>query len=153
MAVPFVMPIKLCRVDHCNIPNKPSGIAFVFPRNCLPHIIPKGVPLPTHRAYRPACSLKSFPYWRVQGESVTVHWIYLLSPRIVKGLPRWLSNKGPSCQCWRCGFNRWVRKIPPGRKWQPTLVFLPGKSPGQRSLVGYSPCGCKRVRHDLATKQ
>ena len=26
-------------------------------------------------------------------------------------------------------------------KWQPTLVFLPGKSHGQRSLVGYSPWG------------
>ena len=29
------------------------------------------------------------------------------------------------------------------RKWQPTLVFLPGESHGQRSLVGYSPWGCK----------
>ena len=29
------------------------------------------------------------------------------------------------------------------RKWQPTLVFLPGKSHGQRSLVDYSPWDCK----------
>ena len=29
------------------------------------------------------------------------------------------------------------------RKWQPTPVFLPGKSHGQRSLVSYSPCNCK----------
>ena len=29
------------------------------------------------------------------------------------------------------------------RKWQPTPVFLPGKSHGTKSLVGYSPCGCK----------
>ena len=29
------------------------------------------------------------------------------------------------------------------RKWQPTPVFLPGKLYGQRSLVGYSPWGCK----------
>ena len=29
------------------------------------------------------------------------------------------------------------------RKWQPTPVFLPGKSHGQRSLAGYSPWGCK----------
>ena len=29
------------------------------------------------------------------------------------------------------------------RKWQPTLVFLPGESHGQRSLVGYSPWGHK----------
>ena len=29
------------------------------------------------------------------------------------------------------------------RKWQPTPVFLPGESHGQRSLVGYSPWGGK----------
>ena len=29
------------------------------------------------------------------------------------------------------------------RQWQPTPVFLPGKSHGQRSLVCYSPWGCK----------
>ena len=37
----------------------------------------------------------------------------------------------------------WVRKILWRRKWQPTSVFLPGKSHGQRSLVGYSPWGRK----------
>ena len=31
-------------------------------------------------------------------------------------------------------FNPWVGKIPWRRKWQPTPVFLPGKSHGQRSL-------------------
>ena len=39
------------------------------------------------------------------------------------------------------------------RKWHPTLVFLPGKSHGQRSMTGYSPWGRKRVGHNLATKQ
>ena len=33
-----------------------------------------------------------------------------------------------------------------------TIVFLPGKSHGQRSLVGYSPWGHKRAGHNLATK-
>jgi len=28
----------------------------------------------------------------------------------------------------RYGFDPWVRKIPWRRKWQPTPVFLPGKS-------------------------
>ena len=32
------------------------------------------------------------------------------------------------------------------RKWQPTPVFLPGKSHGQRSLVGYSPWGRKKKK-------
>ena len=46
----------------------------------------------------------------------------------------------------------WVRKIPWRRKWQPTPVFLPWKSHGQRSLAGHSPWDCKRVGHDVATK-
>ena len=36
----------------------------------------------------------------------------------------------------RCGFDPWVRKIPWRRKWQPSLVFFPGKSHVQRSLAG-----------------
>ena len=40
-------------------------------------------------------------------------------------------------------FDPWVRKIPWRRKLQPTPVFFPGQSHGQRSLVGYSPWGCK----------
>ena len=35
----------------------------------------------------------------------------------------------------RCQFSPWVGKIPWRRKWQPTLVFSPRKSHGQRSLV------------------
>ena len=50
----------------------------------------------------------------------------------------------------RLRFNPWVRKIPWRRKWQPTPVFLPRKP---LSLAGYSPWGCKRVGHDLVTKQ
>ena len=46
-----------------------------------------------------------------------------------------------------------VGKIAWRRKWQPTLVVLPGKSHGQRSLVDYIPWGCKIVRHDIETKQ
>ena len=43
------------------------------------------------------------------------------------------------------GFNPWVRKIPWRRKWQPTPVFSPGESHGQRNLVGYSPWGRKEL--------
>ena len=48
-------------------------------------------------------------------------------------------------QCRGPGFNSWVRKIPWRRKWQPTPLFLPGKVHGQRTLVGYSPWGCKEL--------
>ena len=36
-------------------------------------------------------------------------------------------------------------RFPWRRKWQPTLVFLPGKFHGQRILVGYSPWGGKEL--------
>ena len=42
------------------------------------------------------------------------------------------------------GFNPRVGKIPWGREWQPTPVFLPGELHGQRSLAGYSPWGHKQ---------
>ena len=58
---------------------------------------------------------------------------------IFSWLPWWPSGKEPACQCRRLMFNPWVGKIPWRRKWQPTPVFLPGKSHGQRSLAGYSP--------------
>ena len=44
---------------------------------------------------------------------------------------------------WGCGFDPWVGKIPWKRKCQPTPVFFPGKSHGQRSLEGYNPWGHK----------
>ena len=69
-----------------------------------------------------------------------------LSPEaepVTTWLPRWLSGKELAWHCRRRGFDPWVRKIPWRRKWQPTPVFLPGKSHGQRSLAGYSPWGHK----------
>ena len=61
-------------------------------------------------------------------------------------LPSWLSGKEPTCQCRSHRshrFDSWDGKMPWNRKWQPTPVFLPGKSHGQRSLECYSPWGRK----------
>ena len=77
---------------------------------------------------------------------------YILTMLGIKGLPRWLSGKEPTCQCRRFRFNPWVRKIPWRRKWQPTPVFLPGKAHGQRSLAGYSPLGHKESATTEMTK-
>ena len=63
---------------------------------------------------------------------------------LVWGLPRCCSGKESTSPCrrLRCvGSVPWVGKIPWRRKWQPIPVFLPGKSQGQRDLVGYSPWG------------
>ena len=54
-------------------------------------------------------------------------------------LPRWHGGKESACQGRRHKrhrFDPWVWKIPCIRKWQPTLVFLPGEFHGQKSLVG-----------------
>ena len=65
------------------------------------------------------------------------------------GCPRWLSGKEPACECRRhkrllslCGLEPQVRKIPWGKKWQPTPVFLPGKSHGKG---GYGLQGHKEL--------
>ena len=42
------------------------------------------------------------------------------------------------------GFDSWVGKIPWRQEWQPTPVFLPGESYGQKSLAGCSPWGRKK---------
>ena len=63
---------------------------------------------------------------------------------VVKNLPATVGDMG--------SVDLWVGKIPWIRKRQPTLVLRNGSSHGQRKLVGYSPRGCKRVGHDLATK-
>ena len=43
----------------------------------------------------------------------------------------------------------WVQSLgqedPWRREWEPTPVFLPGESHGQRSLAGYSPWGFKEL--------
>ena len=75
---------------------------------------------------------------------------------IKKRLPKWLSGEESASQSKRRRrheFDPWVGKIPWRRKQQPTPVFLPGKSHGQRSLVGNSPWGLKRVGYNLVTKK
>ena len=61
------------------------------------------------------------------------------------GFPGGIGGKESICQCKRLRFNPWVRKITWWRKWQPTLVFLPGESLGQRNLEGYRPWGHKEL--------
>ena len=80
-------------------------------------------------------------------------WLHLMCS---KWASWWRSGKEATCQCRRFrrpGFNPWVGKIPWRRKWQPTPVFLPGKSYGQRSLVGYCPVDGRRVGLDWVTEQ
>ena len=61
-----------------------------------------------------------------------------------RGFPGGASGEEPAHQCRRHKrheFDPWVRKTPWRREWQPTPVFLPGESHGQRGLAAYSPWG------------
>ena len=60
-----------------------------------------------------------------------------------EGFPVWLSWSRIHLQFRRSGLDLWVRKIPLRRKGQPTQVFFPRKSHGQRSMAGYSLWGRK----------
>ena len=62
-----------------------------------------------------------------------------LAASVVKNLP---ANAGD------LGSIPGSRSLPWRRRWQPTPIFLPGESQGQRSLAGYSPWGHKRFGHN-----
>ena len=97
--------------------------------------------------------------WAGQGQGTEFNYllpilcglvIYFTSTCIIHLLPRWLSGKEPTCQCRRYKrhrFHPWLGKIPWRRAWQPTPVFMPGESHGQRSLASYCPWGCKSWTH------
>ena len=73
--------------------------------------------------------------------------------KTTEDFPGGASSKQPAYQCRRHGFDPLAREISWRRAWQPTLVFLPGESYGQRSLMGYSPWGCREFDMTEVTEQ
>ena len=74
----------------------------------------------------------------------------------VSGVPRWLSDKEPTCQCGRHrrhGFDPWVGKIPWKNEWQPPPIFWPWEFHGQRCYSGLQSMGSKRLGHGWACMQ
>ena len=71
-------------------------------------------------------------------EYIGVSWVVL----VVKNLPANAGDARDACSIPGSG------RCPGGGKWQPALVFLPGSSDGQSSLVGYSPWGSQIAGHD-----
>ena len=65
----------------------------------------------------------------------------------------WLSGKEPTCHAEGVGSIPGSGKSYGEGNSNPLPVFLPRKSRGQRTEVGHSPRGRKRVRHNLATEQ
>ena len=69
-------------------------------------------------------------------------WVISIDPSW-DWLPCCLRQWSIYLKCRQPGLDPWVGKNPWGGKWQPTPVLLPGKFHGRKSLVGYSPWGCK----------
>ena len=92
-----------------------------------------------------------FWFCNSQGYSQVKPVIYQLqnNKKEYLGLPWLLGGKESACQ-WRSSLG-W--KIPWRRKWQPTPVFLPGKSHWTEESDRLQSMGTQRVRYDLATKQ
>ena len=86
-------------------------------------------------------SLCCEPAWKFIHSFSHQTFAYLL---LCTGPPWWFRVKESSCSA---GAPRSFlgRKIPCRREWLLTPVFLPGELHGQRSLVGYSPWGCKEM--------
>ena len=95
--------------------------------------------------------LGHFPFYCCKSDFVFITCSCQLRPKVQSvtvpfmqngGFPDGSDSKESIClPCRRLKFDPWVGKIPWRREWQPTPVFLPGESHGQRSLVGYSPWG------------
>ena len=60
-------------------------------------------------------------------------------------LPAGSDGKESVCIAGDSGLIPGLGRFPWRREWLPTLLFLPGKLQGQRSLAGYSPWGCKEL--------
>ena len=81
----------------------------------------------------------SFPQKAEENLTASTYWM---------GFPGSATDKEPTChrrRRKRRGFDPWVEKIPWGRAWQPTLIFLPEESHGQRSLASYITWGYKEL--------
>ena len=87
------------------------------------------------------CSLKYFQYVYFLSHSLISGITFNLPMTINVNLVIWLKRcpKGifySSIHLLICSFNKYLLFQTPEWKWQPTPIFLPGESHGQRSLVG-----------------
>ena len=70
------------------------------------------------------------------------------NPNFQQPPPRWVSrheHQGKNLHQQKDYILLKVQMMVLRRQWHPTPVLMPGKSHGQRSLVGYSPWGCKEL--------
>ena len=165
------MPVLKCQQHCCDTESFCETVMILFTWGILNHLKSGSLNGTNHEKFSSGCACvkdSSFRSWSDRrnrtlhlfhgvhrrssqmmldgsGRIVSRGTFYLGAYRQGIRLPWWLSAKEPGCQCRRGRFSSWVGKIPQRRAWQPTPVYLPGKSHGQRSLVGCSPWDCKGV--------
>ena len=88
-------------------------------------------PSPPDSSTRPALLIKNASTWTAV--YMCVAYMYIQVALVVKNPP---ADAGV---IKKRGFNSWVWKTPWRKAWQPTPVFMPGESHGERSLASYSP--------------
>ena len=82
-------------------------------------------------------SVATIPFCHCSNRPDINQWVWLWS----RGPSGWLRGKGSICQCRSHTFGPWVQKIPRGRKWQPTPILLPGKTPWTEEPGGLQSMG------------
>ena len=123
-----------------------QGFAPLCPcHNCYLKLFTRGKKL----AVYPVSVVTSVSEGKQEADCKCLNW----SPPMSWGFPGGSVGKESICsagdllQHRRPSFDPWVKKIPWRRKWQPTSVFLSGKSHGQRSWRA-TVYGAARVGHD-----
>ena len=117
------------RLFHAS-PLSARGLLVITGTPWLLDAPPQSLPSPLHGVLPVCLSVSRFFFFKD-----TTH--------IKLGPPKLSGKEGPPIR--RLRFSPWARQIPWRGKWQPTPVFLPGKSHGQKSLVGYSSRSCKEL--------
>ena len=100
----------------------PPWSHYPDPRNGLQQV---WAALKTHRNRFSPYHLTSWPKDHEPTFSQSTGWIWCWV-NAGHRLPWCFNSKEPACQCRKCWFSPWVRKITWRKEWQPTLVFLPG---------------------------
>ena len=121
------------------------------------------LPLPPNHRNRALCSNDrlrfQFPTWKMwKLSAMSWHhseagWTRGITVYHVKGqgFPGGTSGKESACQCKRCsrrGLSPCIGKILWRRKWQPTPVYLPWRSPWIEEPGGLQSVGSHRVKHN-----
>ena len=124
-----------------------------FPR-CQPEVQCLVGVLRSHKLWNMATKWCKYFKLRSYGKvvvlsSITINLSNACANQSMWGFPGGSGSKESTCNAgdrvWSLG-----GEDPLEKEWQPTPVFLPMKSHGQRSLAGYSPWE-QRVRHDWTT--